>query len=71
MSTTLATKLMFGVTLAVGLLLVASIRTSCSPGGAGTISIPGAKFKSLPGKYEPGKSALAPKKAPRKARTRR
>jgi hypothetical protein len=71
MTSTRATKIMCGVTLAVGMLLAASIKTSCSPGGAGTISIPGNKLKSFQSKTEPGKAIAAPKKAKRKARQSR
>jgi hypothetical protein len=62
---------MCGVTLAVGMLLAASIKMSCSSGGAGTISVPGNKFKSMLGKHGPGKAVEAPKKARRQVRTRR
>jgi hypothetical protein len=70
-TTTRATKIMYGVTLAVGMLLAASIKTSCSSGGAGTISIPGNKLTSFQRKYEPGKAVAASKKARRKARPTR
>jgi hypothetical protein len=62
---------MCGVTLAVGMLLAASIKTSCSSGGAGTISIPGNKLKSFQRKTEASKAVETPKKTRRKVRSKR
>ena len=56
-------KIMCAVVLAVAVLLAASIRSSCSSDGAGSVTIPGSKDKLKKiGKNGPGKRQVGTKK---------